>query len=865
MEIIERAAFRVTRDGDTEISDDADDLLEAVESELRQAPLRRRRAARGLELDLARDARAADGAASRVATRTPSTRSTGCSTSREVMQLYEPRPPRPEVRAVGAAARSAASRSRRTATCSPRSRRGDIVVQHPYDSFATSVEAFVRAAAKDPAVATLKTTVYRTSHDSALAPALIEAAENGKQSVCIVELKARFDERAQHRVGALARAGRRPRRLRLPRPEDPREDDARDPPRGRRAAALRPHRHRQLPRDDRADLRGRRPLHRRPGHRRRRRRPVQLRHRLRSPAARSARSSSRPFNLRTRARRAHPQRRRRRGGRRARARIRIKVNNLTDPGIVEELYTASQAGREDRPDRARGLHAAARRRGAERADPRALDPRPLPRAQPPLLLRGRRRSDLPARQRRPDAAQPRPPDRDRRAGRGPARAGRDRDDLPPAPHRQLAGVDADPGRHRGPACGPRTASGGAPRSSSRCGVACGRIAAARRALEQSERSCRQVASASWGVPVGVIDVGSNTVRLHVSRDGRELHREKAMLRLGEAIERHGLDSPRRSSPRRRSCVASFAADARVRGVGPARGARHEPGPPGRERRRAARAPRRRSRCTGAAALGRGGGPPRVPRRARRRARVGSQAPDRGVRRRRRLGAGRGRHAPEGAAWVRSIDIGSMRLTSRLLDDDPPGDAAVSRARPRSSGCSRGSCRPCRTRRSPSAAAPARCAPIVGSELGADELDEVAGILARTPASEIVELYGIEPEPRSHAGGRRGHPRRDPRAPARPASRRARRRPRGRRARARRTARSCLSLKGGGRQRARPRPSPLAGRHAPSSAGRARARRSAPPQAATSSTARARTRASATTASWCAPIRSCTSLSASRGR
>ena len=52
----------------------------------------------------------------------------------------------------------------------------------------------MRAAAKDPRVATLKTTVYRTSDDSALAPALIEAAENGKQSVCVVELKARFDE-----------------------------------------------------------------------------------------------------------------------------------------------------------------------------------------------------------------------------------------------------------------------------------------------------------------------------------------------------------------------------------------------------------------------------------------------------------------------------------------------------------------------------------------------------------------------------------------------------------------------------------------------------------------------------------------------
>jgi polyphosphate kinase len=72
--------------------------------------------------------------------------------------------------------------------------RRDIVVQHPYDSFATSVEAFVQAAARDPQVVTVKTTVYRTSQDSALAPALMKASENGKQAVCVVELKARFDE-----------------------------------------------------------------------------------------------------------------------------------------------------------------------------------------------------------------------------------------------------------------------------------------------------------------------------------------------------------------------------------------------------------------------------------------------------------------------------------------------------------------------------------------------------------------------------------------------------------------------------------------------------------------------------------------------
>ena len=191
MEIVECSVFRVTRDADFEVSDEADDLLEAVEVELRK-----RRFGHVVRVEVS----------SSVSSRMLERLKRGLGVADEQIYMVhglldladldqlvevdrpelkdEPWIPLTHARFVEGGRRDLFAEIRRS----------DILVHHPYHSFASSFEGFVEAVAGDPDVAAVKTTVYRTDEDSPLVPALIGAAEDGKQSVCLVELKARFDE-----------------------------------------------------------------------------------------------------------------------------------------------------------------------------------------------------------------------------------------------------------------------------------------------------------------------------------------------------------------------------------------------------------------------------------------------------------------------------------------------------------------------------------------------------------------------------------------------------------------------------------------------------------------------------------------------
>ncbi|HVH52017.1 MAG TPA: polyphosphate kinase 1, partial [Gaiellaceae bacterium] len=192
MEVLESSAFRVTRDADFEVSDEADDLLEAVEVELRR---RRFGEVTRLEVSATMSAELRERLqqALRVGAELvyPIDGTLDLEDAMELTKLdrpdlkLEPWVPvaRPPLAGLDAREQFAVIRA------------GDALVHHPYDSFAASFEAFLNGAAVDPDVIGLKATVYRTGDDTPIVPALIEAVESGKQSVCLVELKARGDER----------------------------------------------------------------------------------------------------------------------------------------------------------------------------------------------------------------------------------------------------------------------------------------------------------------------------------------------------------------------------------------------------------------------------------------------------------------------------------------------------------------------------------------------------------------------------------------------------------------------------------------------------------------------------------------------
>jgi polyphosphate kinase len=190
-EIIEHHAFRVTRNQDLEVDEDiAENLLQALERELlrrRFGPVVRLEVEESISpevLDLLTTELGLDG---RAVYRVPGPLDLGGLAAIADLDRSELKYP-PFVPSEAALPHDV--------NIFATLRDHDVLVHHPYDSFTTSVERLIEDAAADPQVLAIKQTLYRTSGDSPIIDALIDAAEAGKQVVVVVEIKARFDERA---------------------------------------------------------------------------------------------------------------------------------------------------------------------------------------------------------------------------------------------------------------------------------------------------------------------------------------------------------------------------------------------------------------------------------------------------------------------------------------------------------------------------------------------------------------------------------------------------------------------------------------------------------------------------------------------
>jgi polyphosphate kinase len=195
LEVREHHVFRVTRNADLTVKEgEADDLLAAVETELR-----RRRFGNAIRLEIAASAstevrellvRELDLDLDDVYERS------SLIDLSALWQFYDLNRPDAKEPAWSPITEPRLSDEGRDEWIFDELRQGDILLHHPYSSFTSSVVEFIRQAADDPAVLAIKITIYRTSGDSPIIEALIDAAEKGKQVAVLVELKARFDESA---------------------------------------------------------------------------------------------------------------------------------------------------------------------------------------------------------------------------------------------------------------------------------------------------------------------------------------------------------------------------------------------------------------------------------------------------------------------------------------------------------------------------------------------------------------------------------------------------------------------------------------------------------------------------------------------
>ncbi len=742
MEIAERAAFRVTRDADFELSDDADDLLEAVESELR-----RRRFGDAVRLELSASASRA------MRTRLVA----GLEVPQD--QVYEIEGPLDlaDLMQVASVDRPELKDEPWVPVTHPRFagvknadglfdeiRRADVIVHQPYDSFRTSFEAFAQAAASDPDVIAIKTTVYRTSDDSSLLSALIECAEQGKQSVCLVELKARFDERrniewsrAMEQAGVHVVHGFAELKIHAKMTLVVRREEG-----GLRryvhigtgnynAATARLYEDVGLFTADEeiagdvADL-----FNHMTGFGR----PQAFEKLLVAPFAMRTRLIEEIRRVAAAAAAGE------------RSRIRIKLNQIVDPVLIEELYAASQAGvRIDICARAicmlrPGVE------GMSENDPGALHLRSLPRAQPHLFVRGRGAPGDLHRQRRPDAPQPRPADRGADAGGrcegapgahcgAGQRVRRQRERLGAAERRVV--VTLHTRRDRRPSAIRRPCN--AVRSS-------GRDAAPVSAEGLTSGPGPRINSMQT-TRVGVIDIGSNTARLlvaDVAADGGlvEVDTRRAYLGLGQEIARWG--SLRAETVERTAGIArAYVRRAQAEGADQVCTLVTAPG------RQDARAPallHALERST------------RAPVRVLSAEEEGRLAFEGVVQRSERplpevvsvvdVGGGSTEVAVGtpllGPAWVRSIDLGSLRLTQLCLEGDPPQESTVRQAQEAAHRAFGNLAAPCPDAAYATGGSARAAARIAGQELSVDDLDAIVRVATGATAAKLATTFRFHP-------------------------------------------------------------------------------------------------------------------------